>query len=607
MNRPLDMSFLSRFIDGQIPDKLRNIGVDAHRRARLIVAFTLALVVWAPIFAGLYFALHLPSLAIGILVAVTLGLMNLRLMRAWGSIRVSGNSMAVILYCLISFLCVRSGGINSPAAPWFIAIPVLCTMMLGFRSGIIWLTATLAIMPILFVEQRSSWPIALTLDTHQMSIWGLAAAVGITLVIYSLVLIYEGLKNAALDTLLTANRAKSEFLANMSHEIRTPLTAILGYTDLLEHDAESHDARRRAENVATIKRAGEHLLTIVNDILDLSKIEAGKLKLEEVECDLPELLAEIDSIMRPRVVSKGLSFDVQLATAVPRRIRTDPTRLRQILLNLAGNAAKFTEQGRVEITAVVTGEDADAMLHIDIRDTGMGMTTEQKESLFCPFTQADSSVTRRFGGTGLGLAICRRLARLMGGSITLEETLPGVGSLFRANLPLRAVDGTAWSSLLEPIKATAPTPVAPAGLHGRVLLAEDGPDNQLLITFYLRKAGLEIDVAKNGRIAMEMLENAASGLANARLRYDLILTDMQMPEMDGYTLTRTLRERGCTIPIIALTAHAMEEDRVKCIEAGCDDYTSKPVNKVQLLTLCAHWMGRKSESTALHQPVSCRS
>ncbi|HEY2827481.1 MAG TPA: ATP-binding protein, partial [Pirellulales bacterium] len=494
------MAFLSRFIDGQIPEQLRRAGVDLHRRARLIVAFTLALIVWAPLFAAIYFALQLPSLGESILVAVTLGLLNLRLMRAVGSIKLSGNLVAGIFFGLITYLCVRSGGINSPAVAWFIAVPVLATMMLGFRNGMVWLAATLAAMPVLFVEQRSNWPIALTLDTNQFTIWGLAAAVGITLVIYSLILIYEGLKDAAVDTLLAANRSKSEFLANMSHEIRTPLTAILGYTDLLENDVEPIDRQRRAENVATIKRAGEHLLTVVNDILDLSKIEAGKLKLEDVECDLPELLLEIDSIMRPRVVGKGLTLDVRLATAVPCRVQTDPTRLRQILLNLAGNAVKFTEQGQVEITAAVRDEDADAMLHIDVRDTGMGMTPQQKESLFNPFTQADSSVTRRFGGTGLGLAICRRLAQLMGGSISLEQTLPGIGSLFRASLPLRAVRGTPWTSLLVRSPVVEATPAVPTALCGRVLLAEDGPDNQLLITFYLRKAGLEIDSIMRPRV-----------------------------------------------------------------------------------------------------------
>ena len=201
------------------------------------------------------------------------------------------------------------------------------------------------------------------MDLKQYSVWSLAAGIGITLVIYSLILIYERIKDAAVDTLVAANRAKSEFLANMSHEIRTPLPPFWAIPTYWDH--EEDDPRRRAENVATIRRAGEHLLTVVNDILDLSKIEAGKLVIEEIECDLPDLLSEIDSIMRRRVVGKGLTLDVHLATAVPRRVRTDPTRLRQILLNLAGNAVKFTEQGRVEIT-VAACREADAHCCISI-------------------------------------------------------------------------------------------------------------------------------------------------------------------------------------------------------------------------------------------------
>ncbi|HZZ27664.1 MAG TPA: ATP-binding protein [Pirellulales bacterium] len=600
------MFFLSRLVDWQIPEALRSGGVDTQRRARLIVAFTFALIIWAPVFAGLYLALQLAPLAICILVAAALGLVNLGLMRWLGSIRLSGNLMALILYVLLTYLCIASGGINSPAVGWFVAIPVLSTMMLGYRYGILWLAATLAVAPVLYIEQRSHWSAAMPLDANQLSLWGLAAAIGITVVIYTLTLIYEELKNAAVNSLLTANRAKSEFLANMSHEIRTPLTAILGYTDLLlEPDNEPHDQARRVENVATIKRAGEHLLTVVNDILDLSKIEAGKLQLEEVECNLPNLLDEIEAFIRSRAVGKGLSLEVRLATPVPTRIRTDPTRLRQILLNLAGNAVKFTEQGRVEITATVVGKDADAQLHVDIEDTGLGMTPEQTTWLFTPFNQADNSVTRRFGGTGLGLAICRRLAQLMGGKISLERTMPGAGSLFRIQLPLRAAANAAWTSKLERAQITATKPVAPQSLRGRVLLAEDGPDNQLLIAFYLRKAGMEIDIASNGRVALAMLEKTESGQPDAPLPYDLLLTDMQMPEMDGYTLARTMREHGYTTPIIALTAHAMEEDRHKCLEAGCDDYTPKPINKAQLLSLCKHWIGRKSQMPAQAHPVAC--
>ena len=365
--------------------------------------------------------------------------------------------------------------------------------------------------------------------------------------IYSLTLIYEKLKDATVDSLVAANQAKSEFMANMSHEIRTPLTAILGFTELLAEN-DGRDQTQTAEYLATVRRAGEHLMLIVNDILDLSKIEAGKLKLDEEECDLPELFIGINSIMRPRTVGKGLKFEVRLVSEVPRRVRMDPTRMRQILLNLVGNAVKFTEQGRIEIAASVIREGFKShTLQIDIQDTGVGINQAKAELLFSPFTQADSSVTRRFGGTGLGLAISRRLVEMMNGKVSLERSAPGAGSLFRVKLPLRVPRDAVWTSQLEHVEPTE-TATTLFQLSGRILLAEDGLDNQLLICRYLRRAGLHVDVASDGRIALQMLEKSRSYCLNCKPDYDLLLTDMQMPEMDGYILARTLRSKDAGFP-----------------------------------------------------------
>jgi signal transduction histidine kinase len=448
--------------------------------------------------------------------------------------------------------------------------------------------------------------VVVELTAKQWAIWEFVAASGIVIVIFSLSLIYERLTNSALATLWAANRAKSEFLANMSHEIRTPLTAILGYTDLLTDRQESSPEEGVAENVATIKRAGEHLLAVVNDILDISKIEAGKLKLDDVQCDLPGLLSDVESLLRPKAESKSLALAVRLVTPVPRLVRTDPTRLRQILLNLAGNAVKFTQQGQVEISVAVVGKDTATKLYVYVQDTGVGMTAEEAARIFTPFTQADASVTRRFGGSGLGLAICRRLAILMGGNINLERTAPGTGSLFRLVLPLAAVPGTQSTAALSTAAKIAPTAPIPASskLRGRVLLAEDGLDNQLLIASYMRKAGIELDIAPNGRVALEMLDAAARGNCLDRGGYDLLLTDMQMPEVDGYTLARTVRQRGERIPIIALTAHAMADDRTKCLEAGCDDYISKPISKAELLDKCAAFMSARRDGARHALPVA---
>ncbi len=390
-----------------------------------------------------------------------------------------------------------------------------------------------------------------------------------------------------------ANQAKSEFLANMSHEIRTPLTAILGYTDILREESVAAGPNERGTGALdTIRRAGEHLLAVINDILDLTKIEADKLVIEQVETELPRLLFDVDSLMRPRAASKGVILQSTLTTAIPGRILSDPTRLRQILMNLVGNAAKFTDTGRIDIRALVVMRQQQPMLRIEVEDTGPGMTEAQAANLFQPFMQADASVTRKHGGSGLGLTIARRLAVMMGGQVSLDFTAPGRGSRFVLELPLFPLEDSALVHNLDACKldSSAGMPSVRGEvirLHGRILLAEDGEDNQRLISFHLGKAGAEVTVAANGALALEQLRAAE----RAGTPFDLLVSDMQMPEMDGYTLARTLRKSGSTIPIVALTAHAMAEDRRKCLEAGCDDYAVKPIDKLLLLRTCKRWLG----------------
>jgi PAS domain S-box-containing protein len=373
-----------------------------------------------------------------------------------------------------------------------------------------------------------------------------------------------------------ASRSKSEFLANMSHEIRTPMGAILGFSEMLL--LKSPEECAKIGCVQIIQRNATHLLELINEILDLSKIEAGQMKVERVSCDLPELLSDVASLMGPRAVEKGLKFGVSIEGALPHLILTDPLRLRQILVNLLGNAVKFTDSGKIDIR--VRLEDAvktNLTLHIDVIDTGIGVTSEQFERLFLPFTQADTSVTRKFKGTGLGLSISRQLARLLDGDITATSQ-PGVGSTFTLK-----IDGgpSAGVELLEGLtEATLPAPVdhsIPSKIHlrGRILLAEDGADNQRLLRMQLSDAGATVTSALDGQIAIDLA---------TRERFDLILMDMQMPVMDGYAATIELRRRGVTIPIIALTAHAMAEDREKCLASGCSDYLSKPIKEDTLLT-----------------------
>ncbi len=388
----------------------------------------------------------------------------------------------------------------------------------------------------------------------------------------------------------SATRSKSEFLANMSHELRTPMTSILGYTDLLWEQAKSTDAQpAQLEMLQTIHRNGEHLLTIVNDILDISKIEAGKMTVEKIAFSPWQLVVDVASLMRPRATDKNLRFELQCIGPIPKTIRSDPTRVRQILINLIGNAIKFTRTGSVRLTVnMADSTDVPASrLRFEVADSGIGMTAAQMDKLFQAFSQADTSTTRQFGGTGLGLLISKRLAVMLGGDIDVSS-IHGKGSCFAVTVQTGPLTGV---ELLDPTQKDETNTQRPtgrakalAGLEGRILLAEDGLDNQRLISLVLRKAGATVTVAENGRIAYEKAVLAAK----TGEPFDVILMDMQMPEMDGYTATRKLREDGYQAPIIALTAHAMSGEQEKCLDAGCDDYATKPIDRPALLALIAH-------------------
>ncbi len=383
-----------------------------------------------------------------------------------------------------------------------------------------------------------------------------------------------------------AAKAKSDFLANMSHEIRTPMTAILGFTDILSNDEEvRQDPKQARDAVDTIRANAIYLLTIINDILDLSKIEAGKMTVENVRCQPMQILTEIESLLRARVNAKGLAFDVECVGGIPEFIETDPTRLRQILINLVGNAIKFTEEGGIRIVARYTKEDEKKFLQFDVMDTGIGMSNEQVNRLFQPFTQADNSTTRRFGGTGLGLAISKRFAEMLGGSLTIPHTSKYEGSCFRVTIDPGAIVGerliedprsAMTIARAEPDELAEPMP----DIQGcRIMLAEDGPDNQRLISFLLKKSGAKVTLAENGEIAYHTaLREKEEGTP-----FDCILMDMQMPTMSGYEATAALRQAGYTNPIIALTAHAMTGDREKCLKAGCDEFATKPIQRNDLI------------------------
>lgn len=377
-----------------------------------------------------------------------------------------------------------------------------------------------------------------------------------------------------------ASQAKSDFLANMSHELRTPLTAILGFSDLLGE--EKGIDREQASALRTIHGSAEHLLALISDVLDVSKIEAGHVELEEVRCDLREIVEGAVELQRAAAAESGVALSIDWEESVPDHVEADPVRVRQVLDNLLSNAMKFTPSGEVAVHLTSRPTDAaeDRMrIEIAVRDTGVGIDPGRIERLFSPFQQADSSTTRRFGGTGLGLSISRQLARLMGGDVLAESEL-GRGSVFTFVLMARAVAGSPGAR-----PAAAPEGTV-KHFAGEVLVVEDNPINQTVLCKLLERRGLEVELATNGLEGLERArERARSGAP-----YDLILMDMHMPVQDGYTTAGLLKAAEVPSPVVALTASAMAEDRRRCLDAGCDDYLPKPVDPDALNRLLAAYL-----------------
>jgi CheY-like chemotaxis protein/nitrogen-specific signal transduction histidine kinase len=371
----------------------------------------------------------------------------------------------------------------------------------------------------------------------------------------------------ARDRAEAASRAKSEFLANMSHEIRTPMNGVLGMAELLAGTALETRQRRFVE---TIKLSGEHLLAILNDILDLSKIEAGRFELDDVTFDLQEVMQDVIQIQTSTAAKKGLSLEVQLDSAVPRCVRGDPVRLRQVLINLVSNALKFTHKGGVLVRATLgeAPDGAETWLRYDVVDTGIGVAPDQQSKLFRAFEQADSSTTRLYGGTGLGLAISKSVVDMMGGRIGMQS-MPGRGSTFWFMVPF--TQGNPDSIPQAPADPRG----EPQPAHKRhVLSVEDNEINQVVIEELVEQLGHTITSASNGVEALQAFEGEQ--------RFDVVLMDCQMPLMDGYAAARAIRELEAKhgwprVPIVAVTAHALAGERDKVLAAGMDDYMTKPI------------------------------
>ena len=397
----------------------------------------------------------------------------------------------------------------------------------------------------------------------------------------------------------SANQLKSDFLANMSHEIRTPMNAILGFTELLrrDHARKGQDVRKHLD---TIHSSGTHLLGLINDILDLSKVEAGRIEVERIECSPLRVLREVSQVLGIKAQEKGIRLTLEFAGPIPARVLSDPARLRQIVTNLVGNAIKFTPHGTVRVTPRLLTQNENTLLVIEVADSGIGIPADKLGSIFEPFTQAESSTTRRFGGTGLGLTISRQFARALGGDITVTSA-PGSGSVFSVSIETGPLAGVPMLSR-EAFDSQEAHSVEAAGVANgwqfsplEVLVVDDGVENRELVRLVLEDCGLRVTEAQNGQAALDAIERGS---------FAAILMDVQMPVMDGFTATRRLRAMGCTLPVIALTAHAMKGFEHEIDAAGFSGHLTKPIDIDRMLEVLAKHLGGVRQAADTVIPVA---
>jgi signal transduction histidine kinase/FixJ family two-component response regulator len=479
----------------------------------------------------------------------------------------------------VSYFC---GGMGAPQLLWMLPVPIVGLVLCGNATGFAWLAMCLASYSLYAYLGHVGYVFPQELAAGTLRLIEYCSLIGIAVCVFLLTHIVvvserqlfvwlEAARQQAED----AARSKTQFLCNVSHELRTPMTAILGFTEQAADDALSR--KDHSEALAIIERNACHLLKLIDDVLDVSRIEAAQFDIRPGPCDPGRIVRDVVRLLSPGAAAKGLRLGARTVGAIPRSIQSDPTRLKQALVNLVGNAIKFTQRGSVEI--VLQCDVAREQLSFHIADTGPGIRLEMLDAVFEPFTQEDCSTTRRYGGTGLGLSITRSIARALGGEVSVRSE-PAVGCTFTLSVSTGSIDDSTMTDEL-PQLVDEPPPGGPPveSLDCRVLLVEDSLDNQRLLATVLSKAGADVTVAANGVLGVEYALDAAARHAP----YDVILMDMQMPVMDGYTATQRLRGEGYRGAIVALTAHVMPSEVQRCLGAGCDAFLAKPIDRETLI------------------------
>ena len=582
---------LAKLRDWFVPLEHSKSDIEATRRARMVVSVSATVVFFGPAYVAIFWYFDSPLMVVAAALTTLALLATPFVLRQTGSVVLAGNMLSLSLFAVVSLYSFVMGGLQAPGTLWHCAFPIVGFALASFRSGVFWTTAAMVEIVALFFAERAgllSSPLDLSEDSLK---WiGLSSDLGLVLLVLVFTLAFESQKNAALERFGAANRelekanreareasrAKSEFLANMSHEIRTPMNGVLGMARrLTQADLEPEDKRV----AGIIRRSAQALLAILDDVLDLSKVEAGQLALEKSPTDPCDLITDTVELLGEAARDKGIELTTRIEQDACRLVDTDPVRLRQVLVNLVSNAVKFTEVGGVEIRLIdlqPSDPGSAPRLRFEIADTGIGIAPEHQESVFDVFTQADASTTRRFGGTGLGLAICARLVELMGGDIGLESTA-GAGSTFWFEIPAEESSSAAIDA-----RDSSGITLGP----NRVLVADDDPINQEVTVAMLREIGCVVDTAADGREAIAALRPH---------EHSLVLMDCQMPDVDGYGATRAIRDAERLdpsrprMPIIALTASALKEDRIACLESGMDDHLAKPFTIRQLHDILETW------------------